>query len=726
LPDSWGSSVATYDESAASADKFLFEHPDFLAVFAAGNYGSNQDLPTTVTSPATCKNGVAVGATMSWRRQYTRKLGAPVVDARVEIMNAPDAPPDSDTLVLNWRIVAADWAPAFETLGGRRLQLFGATDGGAACTPGSGDLARGGVLIALRSAGCNLATKIQTAAAGGAVALLLATRQETGYAVIARDGAPATMPVGGMPLSMAQQLRQYTSTAATAFVGFSRHEVCSCPSYEDIASYSSFGPTADRRVKPDVVAPGDVTSAYSDGKLESVADACRTMRKQGTSMAAPVVAGNVALARQYFMAGFYPSGARNPAAAYTPSGVLLKAVLLGGASDMQGYTEVGTRGQGRGACRGPGPARGRAPVRISAFCRGPTFTRGLGLPQAVCLHPPSCRPPPRPAPNPARPHTPAAAPFPSQLSLPLEPAPSFRQGFGRLNLTRATPVASLSPPGWRLQFVDLAALAEGESHTYCINVTGDAVVTLVWYDFPATPAAGVTLQNDLDLVVSPAGRALQLRGNGWHDNLNTVRGEGRAAAGAEQAGGGRVSLGLAAFAAEGKGDPPLTAFPSSPAGLEGASPLPARAPAGRCGRRRQEAERPVIGPRGCDAGGALARAARARLRPLHPAPRPPPTPLAPRSSACPTSQTAPPRSKSMHPASSPRPAPRSTPSWSTVTSQGRFSHRTARTQTPRPAPRRATAARWPRRRRRPRLHLSCWPALRSRRRRRPRPQRRRR
>jgi hypothetical protein len=282
---------------------------------------------------------------MSWRRQYSRRLAAPVANARVEIMNAPDAADNGDTLTINWRVVAAEWAPSFETLAGKRLQVFWASDGGAACTPGSAAAAVGGVVVALRSAGCNLATKIQMASAGGAVALLLATRQETGYSVIARDGAANPMPVGGMPLSMAQQLRQYESVTSAVYITFSKHEVCDCPSFEDIASYSSFGPTSDRRIKPDIVAPGDVTSAFADGKLEGVVDQCRTMRKQGTSMAAPVVAGNVALARQYFMAGFYPSGAKVAANAFTPSGVLLKAVLLGGASDMMGYTEV--RGGGR-------------------------------------------------------------------------------------------------------------------------------------------------------------------------------------------------------------------------------------------------------------------------------------------------------------------------------------------------------------------------------------------
>lgn len=48
-------------------------------------------------------------------------------------------------------------------------------------------------------------------------------------------------------------------------------------------------------------------------------------------MATPVVAGSAALVRQYFTDGFYPSGRATPADALTPSGALIKAVMIAGA-----------------------------------------------------------------------------------------------------------------------------------------------------------------------------------------------------------------------------------------------------------------------------------------------------------------------------------------------------------------------------------------------------------
>lgn len=55
-------------------------------------------------------------------------------------------------------------------------------------------------------------------------------------------------------------------------------------------------------------------------------------------MAAPVVAGAAAVVRQYFSEGFYPTGAAGEGPSHEASGALVKAVLIGGAVGMKGYS----------------------------------------------------------------------------------------------------------------------------------------------------------------------------------------------------------------------------------------------------------------------------------------------------------------------------------------------------------------------------------------------------
>lgn len=114
---------------------------------------------------------------------------------------------------------------------------------------------------------------------------------------------------------------------------------------EQVATFSSRGPSLDGRIKPTLMAPGvRVVSAMHRGK-------CRTEARSGTSMATPILAGAAALTRQYFTQGFYPTGTRRAQDALTPSAALMRAVLLAGADSMKKtrdpFTALTEHGYGR-------------------------------------------------------------------------------------------------------------------------------------------------------------------------------------------------------------------------------------------------------------------------------------------------------------------------------------------------------------------------------------------
>jgi hypothetical protein len=101
----------------------------------------------------------------------------------------------------------------------------------------------------------------------------------------------------------------------------------------EMAFFSSCGPTDDNRIKPDITIPGaGIISASSDFNVTT--NNCGTFSSSGTSMATPAAAGFGALVRQYYVDGFFPTGTKVPANGFTPSSALIRATMISSAREM--------------------------------------------------------------------------------------------------------------------------------------------------------------------------------------------------------------------------------------------------------------------------------------------------------------------------------------------------------------------------------------------------------
>jgi len=82
-----------------------------------------------------------------------------------------------------------------------------------------------------------------------------------------------------------------------------------------------------------------------------------------------------------------------------------------------------------------------------------------------------------------------------------ETGPDYTTGFGLINVTRAIDLVDIDNTE---EFIVQASLsqAENNNYTFYVNSTQDDLkLTLVWDDYPGTPAAAKELVNDLDLVI---------------------------------------------------------------------------------------------------------------------------------------------------------------------------------------------------------------------------------
>jgi hypothetical protein len=100
-------------------------------------------------------------------------------------------------------------------------------------------------------------------------------------------------------------------------------------SVEDLSSFSSRGPAADGRVKPDISAPGDTITGSRAGNCTSVTSCFETNHvwSEGTSHAAPQVAGAAALFYQFW---------KSTHTGVNPSPAMAKAAILLTGQEMTG------------------------------------------------------------------------------------------------------------------------------------------------------------------------------------------------------------------------------------------------------------------------------------------------------------------------------------------------------------------------------------------------------
>ena len=248
---------------------------------------------------------------------------------------------------------------------------------------------------------------------------------------------------------------------------------------EYLADYSSRGPTADGRIKPDIVAPGHFIVAPNadpsaegecDGSsapsIKSSIDAGTGVRYvSGTSMASPVVAGTAAIIRQYFEEGWCNSerccGSKGCGTSMKPSGSLMKAVLMNGAQPLTGGVQL--------------------------------------VPDGNVL---------------------------SDQSL---SEYDSNQGMGRINLLNSVPLEDENKI--QLIAVNDQIIMDGDKDEYAIKIDtsngcdSDLRVTLAWYDPPGAVGCMSCVVNDIDVYIEEiGGNSGRIYPNGLsqYDNKNTV------------------------------------------------------------------------------------------------------------------------------------------------------------------------------------------------------------
>ena len=293
--NSWGYDSPEYTIDAREADEFTYDHDDFLIIVAAGNAGPN---PSTVGSPATAKNIIAVGA--SENHPFSYPVGGTVVVQIDQGGTAGFNGQQFEALAAAFGALLQRGAPFIA------VKIVGMVPALGCAAPSNSAEMRGNVALIQRGE-CFFKEKVLHAQEAGATAVIVTNipgqdGQDRSALVMADSySIPQSITIPSMCVGskvggvLWGQILENVDVLVTFPVVF----LSSPPSLDNLAYFSSQGPTGDQRFKPDIIAPGEsITSAKSDGDLSSFqcstdafADSYALTTMDGTSMATPLVAG---------------------------------------------------------------------------------------------------------------------------------------------------------------------------------------------------------------------------------------------------------------------------------------------------------------------------------------------------------------------------------------------------------------------------------------------------
>ncbi|KAL9650717.1 hypothetical protein ABK040_001771 [Willaertia magna] len=239
----------------------------------------------------------------------------------------------------------------------------------------------------------------------------------------------------------------------------------------NVATFSSRGPCTDHRIKPDIIAPGQLifsarslaSSSSKDGEQQN--GYCATpMANQGTSFSTPLVLGYANMIHQYFKQGYNPNGKLSTEHRIDPIGSTLKAVLVNSGQTLTGMVET----NGDGIWR--------------HLNKAPSFTQGFGLVRVRHV-------------------------------LPFAEETDFN-----LHVFQEDKVSTDDYKQYCFKAVDVPSKKD---HTFK-DLDQTMKATLVWTDYPGSPSAKIQLVNNLDLVIKNEKSGQELYGNGGRDYVNNV------------------------------------------------------------------------------------------------------------------------------------------------------------------------------------------------------------